>query len=67
MYEYSSLSEAEDNLLPGVGCEEQLLAKGVVWEGGEGAPYNREVVKPPSPGDPGLQPQGWDLLTQSHD
>ena len=42
---------------PGVGCEEQLLAKGVVWEGGEGAPYNREVVKSLYPGDPGPQPQ----------
>lgn len=45
----------------------QLLAKGVVWKGGDGAPYSREGVEPPYLSDPGLQPQRWDLLISSHD
>lgn len=30
-------------LLPGVGCDEELLAKGAAWEGGEGAFYSETL------------------------
>lgn len=42
----SSLSEAEGDSSPGVG---ELLAKGEVWEGGEGAFYSRDVGELPFP------------------
>lgn len=58
---YFSLLKAECNSSPGVGCNEELLAKGAVWEGGEGELYSKDAGELPYPGDSEIHPLWSDL------